>query len=144
MNTAIVTLWCAVAWIPFPAGFLLVRALDPRQGDRMAFTTGVLVAAVASLPTLIVWLVALLVAAARSRRLPGLAATVGLLLGAGLLGALVSGVIGGALGPYGGLVVIPALGALALLLAALPLAHVVVRAVFGLEVKPPLPEGDAT
>jgi hypothetical protein len=129
---AIVTLWCAVAWLPFPAGFLLVRLLDPRQGDRVAFANGVAIGAVASLPTLLLWLVALLVTASRTRRLPGLGVTIGLLLGAGLIGVFLSAAIGGALAPWGSLVGVPAAGVVVLLLLTAPLAYVAVRGAFGL------------
>jgi hypothetical protein len=138
---AVVALWCAVAWIPFPAGFVLVSVMDPRQGDRTAFANGVGIAAVASLPMLVLWLVAMLLAASSARGLPGFGTTMGLLVGAGVIGATLSLGIGGALAPFGGLVVIPALGLLVILLFAVPLAYIAVRAVAGVPVNPLKPDG---
>lgn len=132
---ATVVLWGSVAWIPLPAGFLFVRLMDPRQGDRMAFANGLEMAAVASLPTLLLWLATLLVAALVTRRLPGLALTIGLLLGAGMAGVIVAGAIGASLGPYGAFIVVPGVGAAVLLVLASLIAHPVVRAMFGLSVR---------
>lgn len=143
-RAAVVALWCAVAWIPFPAGFVLVLAVNPAQGERFAVSNGVALAAVASLPTLLIWLIALLVTTSTSRAVPGLGATMGWLVSAGLVGALVSTGIGGALAPFGGVVGVLALAALVLLLLAVPIAYIAVRAVVGVPVKTPETEGDPT
>lgn len=54
VKAAVVTLWCAVAWVPFPAGFVLVRVLDPRQGDRAAFGSLVVIPAIGATVLLLV------------------------------------------------------------------------------------------
>lgn len=135
---ASVLLVVGVGWLPFPAGFVLVKVLDPRQFDRQAFHNGVLMAAVSAGPLLVAWLVILLLIAVASRSFPRLGRTIAALGGAAVVGLVAAGAIGGAIGPYGSFVAVLVVPVAVLLLLATLVAHPLLRIVVAPPVKPPM------
>lgn len=135
----VVLLVAGTGWLPFAAGFVLVKVMDPRQYDRMAFHNGLGLALVGAGPLLVAWFLLLLTIVIVHHRFPRLAATLAALGGATVAGFVASGAIGGSLGGYGGLVVILVLPAAVLLLLATLVAHPILRIALGEPVKPRTP-----
>jgi len=140
----VVLLVAGTGWVPFAAGFVLVKVLDPRQYDRMAFYNGLAISLVGAAPLVLAWFILLVTIVILQRRFPGLAATLAALGGATVAGFVVTGAIASSLGGYSVLVVVLVLPAALLVLLAALIAHPVLRMAFGVPVKPRTPSVTAT
>jgi MFS family permease len=136
---AVVLLVAGTGWVPFAAGFALVKVMDGRQSDRQAFHNGIVISLVAAAPIVIAWFLILVGILIVTRRFPGLGSTVAALGGATAAGFVVSGAIASSLGGWSALVVLLVLPAAILVLLATFAVHPLLRVTLDPPVKPRTP-----
>ena len=132
----VVLLVAGVGWLPFAAGFVLVKVMDPRQYDRMAFHNGLAISLVSAAPLVVAWLLLLVTIVIVQRRFPGLGATVAALGGAAVAGFVVTGAIASSMGGFNAILIPLVLPAAVLLLLATFVAHPILRVALGSPVNP--------